>query len=194
MDPFNALSTAAATRMIPLLREVATAKVTSRALVASTDLEKALDAMKDVIGGVGVPLAMMSDQLAKPPGRLATVGGQLTPLEVGQPSPVCHSSLAAQGRGLHPFCVLSPRPTIGKEHHLVMPTRPSTGVLTPKNITIRCLLVVLSSSSDDDLPLVRHHARVDLNSGGTRIYYTQEPTLMSDSPPQISPPYIVLGQ
>jgi hypothetical protein len=138
--------------------------------------------MKEIIGGVGVPLAMMSDRLAKPPSRLATVGGRLTPLEVGQPSPVCHCSPAAQGRGLHPFCVLSPRPTIGKEHHLVMPRRPSTGVLTPKNITIRCLLVV------------RHDARVDLNSCGTRIYYTQEPTLMSDSPPQISPPYIVLGQ
>jgi hypothetical protein len=57
------------------------------------------------------------------------------------------------------------------------------GVLTPKKITIWCQLVVLSSSSDDNLPLVRHIARVDLNSDGVGICYTQEPELMSNSPP-----------
>jgi hypothetical protein len=50
------------------------------------------------------------------------------------------------------------------------------------------------SSSDDDLPMVRHHARVDLNPGGVRICYTQESSLVSDSPPQSPPPYIGLEQ
>jgi hypothetical protein len=35
--------------------------------------------------------------------------------------------------------------------------------------------VVPSSSSGDDLPLVKHDARVDLNLGSARIHYTQEP-------------------
>jgi hypothetical protein len=59
---------------------------------------------------------------------------------------------------------------------------------------MRCQLVVLSSSSDDNLPLARHDARVDLISGSTRIRYTEEPALVSDSPPQSPPPYIMLGQ
>jgi hypothetical protein len=71
---------------------------------------------------------------------------------------------------------------IGKAHHSVMPTRPSTGVLTSKKKTIRRQLVVPSSSNNDDLPLVKHDARVDLNLGDARICYTQEPALMSDSP------------
>jgi hypothetical protein len=54
--------------------------------------------------------------------------------------------------------------------------------------------VVPSSSSDDDLTLVKHDARVDLNPGGARICYTQEPALMSNSPPPSPPPYIVSGQ
>jgi hypothetical protein len=67
------------------------------------------------------------------------------------------------------------------------------GVLTLKKITIQRELVVPSSSSDDDLLLVRHDARVDLNSSGVRIRYTQELALMSDSPPQSLSPYIVSG-
>jgi hypothetical protein len=43
MDPFNALSTAAAARKIPLLKEAPPAKILLCALVASTDLEKDLD-------------------------------------------------------------------------------------------------------------------------------------------------------
>jgi hypothetical protein len=39
-----------------------------------------------------------------------------------------------------------------------------------------------------------HDARVDLNSSGTRIHYTQELALVSDSSPQSQPPYIVSGQ
>jgi hypothetical protein len=57
------------------------------------------------------------------------------------------------------------------------------GVLTPKKITIWCQLVVLSSSSEDNLPLVRHIAQVDLTSDGVGICYTQEPELMLNSPP-----------
>jgi hypothetical protein len=73
---------------------------------------------------------------------------------------------------------LSPCPTIGKEHRLVMPTRPITGILTPRKVTIRHQLVVPSSSSNDDLPLVKHDARVDLNPDDVRIHYTQEPALV----------------
>jgi hypothetical protein len=79
MDPFNALSTAATARMIPPLREAPPAKVTSCALVASTDLKKALDAAKEVIRGAGAPSVMMGGRVAKSPGRPANVGGRLTP-------------------------------------------------------------------------------------------------------------------
>jgi hypothetical protein len=79
MDPFNALSTAVIARMIPPLREAHPTKVTSCTLVTSTDLEKALDVVKEVIGGAGAPSAMMGGRLAKSPSWLATVGGQLTP-------------------------------------------------------------------------------------------------------------------
>jgi hypothetical protein len=51
--------------------------------------------------------------------------------------------------------------------------------------------VVPSSSSDDDLPLVKLDARVDLNPGVARIRCTQKPALMSDLPPPSPPPYIV---
>jgi hypothetical protein len=54
-------------------------------------------------------------------------------------------------------------------------------------------LVVPSSSSNNDLPLVKDDAEVDLNPSGARICYTQEPTLMSDSPPLSLLPYIFLG-
>jgi hypothetical protein len=47
MDPINALSTAAVARKIPLLKEAPPIKVMSCALVASTHLEKDLDAAKD---------------------------------------------------------------------------------------------------------------------------------------------------
>jgi hypothetical protein len=61
-------------------------------------------------------------------------------------------------------------------------------------VTVQRQLVVPSSSSDDDLPLVKHVTRVDLNPGGVRICYTQEPALMSDSPPPSPPPYIMSWQ
>jgi hypothetical protein len=56
------------------------------------------------------------------------------------------------------------------------------GILTLRKVSIRRQLVVPLSSSDDILPLVKHDAQVDLNPGGSRICYTQEPALMSDSP------------
>jgi hypothetical protein len=46
------------------------------------------------------------------------------------------------------------------------------GVLTAKKITIRRQLVVPSSSNNDDLPLVKHDAWVDLTPSGARILYT----------------------
>jgi hypothetical protein len=75
-----------------------------------------------------------------------------------------------------------------------MPTSPTTGILTLRKVTIRRQLVVPSSSSDDDISLVKHDARVDLSPDGATICYTQESTLVSDSPPLSPPPYIVLGQ
>jgi hypothetical protein len=73
---------------------------------------------------------------------------------------------------------------IRKAHHSVMPTRPSTGVLTSKKITIRRQLVVPSSSNNDYLPLVKHDAQVDLNLRAcTHVRLTS-----------VEPPYILSGQ
>jgi hypothetical protein len=63
-----------------------------------------------------------------------------------------------------------------------MPTRPTTGILTPRKVTAWCQLVVPSSSSDNGLSLVKHDDQVDLNPDGVRICYTEEPILMSESP------------
>jgi hypothetical protein len=75
-----------------------------------------------------------------------------------------------------------------------MPTRPTTGILTPRKVTVRRQLVVPSSNNNDDIPLVKYDTRVDLNPGGARTRYTQEPTLMSDSPLLSPSCYILLGQ
>jgi hypothetical protein len=83
---------------------------------------------------------------------------------------------------------------IGKEHRPVTPTCPSTRVLTLRKVTVQHQLVVRSSSNEDDLPLVKQNTRIDLNPGGARICYTQEPTLVLDSPPSSPSCYIVLGQ
>jgi hypothetical protein len=83
---------------------------------------------------------------------------------------------------------------IRKDHQLVTPTHPTTGVLTPRKVTIRRQLVVPLSSSNDGLSLVKHDGWVDLNPDGARIHYTQEPAFVSNSPPLSSSPYIVLGQ
>jgi hypothetical protein len=75
-----------------------------------------------------------------------------------------------------------------------MPTCPTTGILTPRKVTVRRQLVVPSSNNNDDIPLVKYDTRVDLNPGGTRTRYTQEPALMSDSPLLSPSCYILLGQ
>jgi hypothetical protein len=75
-----------------------------------------------------------------------------------------------------------------------MTTCPTTGILTPRKVTARHQLVVPSSSSNDDLSLVKHDVRVDLNPDGVRICYTQEPALVSDSPLLSPAHYIVLGR
>jgi hypothetical protein len=75
-----------------------------------------------------------------------------------------------------------------------MPTRPTIGFLTLRKVTARCQFMVPSSNSDDNLSLVKHDAWVDLNPSGARIRYTQEPALMSDSPPLSLLFYIVSGQ
>jgi hypothetical protein len=68
-----------------------------------------------------------------------------------------------------------------------------TGVLTPRKVTIRRSVVVSPSNSYDDLPLMKHDARVDLNHSGVRVHYTEEPTLLAESPPHSPPPYIMSG-
>jgi hypothetical protein len=75
-----------------------------------------------------------------------------------------------------------------------MPTRRTMGILTPRKVTIRRQPMVHLSSSDDELSLLKHDAWADLNPGDMRICYTQETTLVSDSPPSSLPPYIVSGQ
>jgi hypothetical protein len=73
-----------------------------------------------------------------------------------------------------------------------MPTRPTMRILTLRKVTIWRQLVVPSTNSDGNLSLVKHDARIDLNPGGVRIRYTQEPSFVSDSPPPSPPHYIVL--
>jgi hypothetical protein len=68
------------------------------------------------------------------------------------------------------------------------------GIPTLRKVTIQHQLVIPSSSSDDDLSLVKHDAWVDLNPGGARIRCTQQLALMSDSPLLSPPPYILSGQ
>jgi hypothetical protein len=185
MDPFSALSTAAAARKIPPLKEASPAKVMSCALVASSDIEKDLDATEEVIGKAGAPSAKMVGQPANSSGRPTMVCGHLAHREEGWPSLACQDSLYTRGCGTCPTRALSPRLTIGKEHRSVMPTRPTTGTLTPRKVTIRHQLMVPLSSSDDDLSLVKHDAQVDLNPDDARSHYTQDLALMSDLPPLI---------
>jgi hypothetical protein len=74
-----------------------------------------------------------------------------------------------------------------------MPTRPTTGILTPRKVTAWCQLVVPSSSSDNGLSLVKHDDQVDLNPDGVRIRYIEEPILMSESPSRTLLCYNVSG-
>jgi hypothetical protein len=129
MDPFNALSTAVAVRMIPPLREAPPAKVMPCVLVASPNLERALDATKEVTGGASVPSVKMAGRPANSMGRPAMVCGHSAPRDEGRSPPACQGSPCARRRGTHPVHALSPCPMIGKEHRSVTPTRPSTGIL-----------------------------------------------------------------
>jgi hypothetical protein len=112
----------------------------------------------------------------------------------GRSPPTCQGSPCTRGHGVHTTHALSPHSTIGKEHRSVTPTRPTTRILTPRKVIIQRQLLVPLSSSDDDLPLAKYDAQADLNPGGARILYTQEPALLSDSPPSSLLPYIMLGQ
>jgi hypothetical protein len=115
------------------------------------------------------------------------------PRDEGRSPPARQGSPRTRGQRTCLTHALSPHPMIGKEHRSVMPTCPTTGILTPRKVTIRHQHVVPLSSSDNDLSLVKHDARVDLNPGGMRICYTQEPALVLDSPPLSLPPYIMSG-
>jgi hypothetical protein len=194
MDPFNALSTAAAVRKIPPLKEASPTKVMLCVLVTSTDLQNDLDAAKEVTGGADAPSVKMFDRATNSPGRSAMVCGQLVPRDEGRSPPACQGSPCTQGHGMELTRALSPRLMFGKEHRSFMPTRPTTRILTLSKVAIRRQLVVPSSRNNDDLPLVKHDAQVDLNPDGARIRYPQEPALVSDSPPLSPPPYIVSGQ
>jgi hypothetical protein len=191
MDPFNVLSTSAATSKIPPLKEALPAKVMSCAFITLTDLQKDFDAAKEATGGAGAPSAKMAGWPAMFPGRLAMVCGQSVPRDEGRSPPVRQGSPYTRGKGTRLARALSPCPAIGMEHRSITPTRPTTGIHTLSKVTIRCQLVVPLSSSDDDLPLVKDDTWVDLNPDGTRIRYTQEPAFMSDSPPSCLSPYIM---
>jgi hypothetical protein len=85
MDPFNALSTATTARKIPPLKEAPPAKVMSCALVASIELEKDLDAAKQVTRGAGIPSTKMARWSAM-------VCGHLGPHDDDRPSPTRQGS------------------------------------------------------------------------------------------------------
>jgi hypothetical protein len=154
MDPFNALSTAAAARKILQLKEASPDKVMSCVLIASIDLKKDLDAAREVIGGASTPSVKMASRPANSPARSAVVCGQSVPRDEGRSPPARHGSPGTRGHETHTTHALSPRLTIGKEHRSVTPTHPTMGILTPRKVTFRRQLVVPSSSSNDDLPLL----------------------------------------
>jgi hypothetical protein len=80
---------------------------------------------------------------------------------------------------------------IEKEHRSVTPTWPMTGALAPWKVTVRQTLVI-NSSSDEGLPLVKHDAQVDPNPSGAQIHYAQKPAL-AESPPRSPSPYTTSG-
>jgi hypothetical protein len=148
---------------------------------------------KENIRGASGPSVKMGGWPANTDGRPAMGVGHPASLVVGRPSPVRQGSSSAHGRGVQPARALSPRPTIRKEHRSITPTCSMTGVLSPRKVTVQRRVAVSPSSSDDDLPLVKHDAQVDLNPGGAQICYTQEPTPLMESPSHSPPPYIVSG-
>jgi hypothetical protein len=81
-------STAAAVRAMPPLKELP-ANVTSYTLVASSDLDKALDTTKGVNRGAGTPLAKMGGRPANIDSRPAMSFGRPARHEVGRPPRAC---------------------------------------------------------------------------------------------------------
>jgi hypothetical protein len=126
------------------------------------------------------------------PSWLAMVCGHLAPRDGGPSPPARHGSPYTHGRGTFLARALSHCAMNGKEHRLVTPTRPTMVILTQRKVTIQHQLVVPSRSSDDNLSQVKHDAQIDLNPGSMRIHYTQEPALVSDSPP-LSPLYYMVS-
>jgi hypothetical protein len=126
MDPFNALSTTAAARKIPPMKEASPTKVMSCALVASTDLQKDLDAIKEVTVGAGAPSVKMAS-------RPAMVCGHSALRDEGRPSPALQGSPCTRGYGMCPVRALSPRAMIGKEHRSVTPKSPTMGILSEES-------------------------------------------------------------
>jgi hypothetical protein len=185
------LSIAFVASAIPPLKEAAPTKVACCSLVASTDLEKALDKANEETRGANAPLATMGGRPANIDGRSAMGFDRPAPVKVGRPSPSCQGSQCARGHGTRPTRALSPCSMIGKEHRSITPMRPTMGALTPRKVIV-WLALVINSSSDDDLPLVKHDTRVDLNPSGAWIRYTQEPAL-AESPPCSPLPYTVSG-
>jgi hypothetical protein len=138
MDPFNALSTIAVARKTPPLKVVPTAKVMSCTLVTSIDQEKTLDAAKEVTGGAAL------HRQRWPTDRPTLLADR--PWFVANRSPVMRAihhqcanvpSPCTRGHGTHLAHALSPHPTIRKERRSVTPTPPTTGILTPRKVTIR---------------------------------------------------------
>jgi hypothetical protein len=158
MDPFNALSTAATVER----------GITRQGHVVCVDrIDRPTEGLRCCKGG-----HWRSQHAIGKDGWPAMVCGQSVPRDEGRSPPARQGSPCTRGHGMNPTHDLSPRPMIGKDHRLVTPTRPTMGILTPRKVTIRRQLVVPSSSSNDNLPLVKHDARVDLNPGGARIRYT----------------------
>jgi hypothetical protein len=98
MKSFNVISTAAAMRGIPSVKE-SPVKVASCTLVASSDLDKVLDVTKDITRGADAPMTKMGGQLANIDGRPAMSFGRPSPLEVGHSTHAREASPCAQGRG-----------------------------------------------------------------------------------------------
>jgi hypothetical protein len=121
------------------------------------------------------------------------VCGHSAPREECRSPLACKCCTCTQGHGTRPAHALSPRLMIEKEDRSVMPTCPTMGILTPRKVTVRHQLVVPSSSRKNDLSLVKHGTRVDLNPSGVKIHYTQESALVLDLPPSSPPHYIVLS-
>jgi len=69
-----------------------------------------------------------------------------------------------------------------------------TGSLTPRKVITQGKLLIDTADSDNDYPLAKHDARVDLNPSGARIRYTQESALLVESPPASPLPYLIKGQ